>query len=128
MMAQAPAVCAQNRKDDRKQQEQKQRVGEWLKQHAQMPLDQQKQALQQDPDFKRLNPNQQQDLINRLQQWGQHPPEERERMAQRFEALEKLSPQDRQQLRDANQQRQQLPNDTSFSLPAYLRTFGSQRI
>src|SRR5712692_746440 len=52
--------------------------GQWLNQHRNQPLEQQRQALQNDRDFRRLPPERQQKFEQRLQRFNSLPPERQE--------------------------------------------------
>jgi len=91
------------------QQKPQPHLGQWLRLHKNMTLEQQEKALRDEPGFSRLPVPQQQRLMNRLQQLDAMPPQQRERTLQRMEALEKLSPEQRQQLHSAMQDVARLP-------------------
>jgi hypothetical protein len=85
--------------------------GKWLQQHLNdNPQDQQRQ-LRNDPDFKRLAPDQQEHLQQRLKQFNSLPPQQRERIINRMLKMESLPPDRQQTLRNSLQQFRQLPDD-----------------
>lgn len=93
----------------RPQQGSQQHLGQWFRQHQNMPLDAQERALRSEPGFNRLPAARQQRLFNRLQQLDAMPPEQRARTLERLEALERLSPEQREQVRSVMQQVGQMP-------------------
>ena len=87
----------------------RQHLGSWLRQHQNMPLAAQEQALRNEPGFNRLPPATQQRLFSRLQQLNAMPPAQRELTLERLETWERLSPAQRQQVRNGIQQVHQMP-------------------
>lgn len=85
------------------------RAGQWLQQHRQLPLDQQRRALQNDPNFRRLPPQRQQQLEQRLQHFDSLPPERQQRVLQHMQTWEHLTSSQRQQFRSADSQFHSLP-------------------
>lgn len=73
----------------------------WLSRHSNLNLQQQEQALGQEPGFANLPPETQQRYRNRLAQLDAMNPQRRQSMLARNEALEKLSPGQRAQVRAA---------------------------
>ncbi|WP_373694103.1 DUF3106 domain-containing protein [Edaphobacter paludis] len=82
-----------------------------MNRHGNMPLAQQQRALENEPGFRQLPPQTQQQLRNRLTQLNDMPPAQRQRLIERNEAIERLTPQQRQQVRGAMQQLGTLPAD-----------------
>ena len=87
----------------------RQHLGSWLRQHQNMPLAAQERALRNEPGFNRLPPATQQRLFSRLQQLNAMPPAQRELTLERLETWERLSPAQRQQVRNGIQQVHQMP-------------------
>jgi hypothetical protein len=85
--------------------------GDWLRQHQGMPLEQQQQALRNDPGFQKLPPQRQQQLMNQLQRFSQFTPEQRQTMLQRMETWEHLTPDQRQQALVVWNRFRELPDD-----------------
>jgi phage-related protein len=85
--------------------------GQWLNQHRNQPLEQQRQALQNDRDFRRLPPDRQQKFEQRLQRFDNMPPEHQERVLRRMETWEHLTPQQKQTFRATDSQFRSLPPD-----------------
>jgi Protein of unknown function (DUF3106) len=83
--------------------------GDWLRTHRDQPLADQQKALQSDPQFRRLPPQQQQRLEQRLQHFNSLPPQEQQRRLNRIETWEHLTPQQKTQARQLASQWQQLP-------------------
>jgi len=84
-------------------------VGEWLRQHRNLPPEQQKKALENDSRFRGLPPQKQEALRNQLQRFNSMPPQQQERMLNRMETWEHLTPDQKQQARQLHDQMQQLP-------------------
>jgi|ERR1051326_3571820 hypothetical protein len=97
------------------------KMGDWLQEHKDLPLDQQLKLLENDPKFKKLPPDRQNALRDRLKKFNSLTPQQRDQALQRMEFLGKLSPQQRQQLRDANQQLQGLPADRRVAVHKAVR-------
>lgn len=85
--------------------------GQWLNQHRNQPLDQQRRALENDPQFRRLPQDRQQRFEQRLQRFNSLPPERQQRVLQRMETWEHLTPQQKEQYRSADSQFKSLPPD-----------------
>src|SRR6476646_7470938 len=79
------------------------KMGDWLQEHKDLPLDQQLKLLENDPKFKKLPPDRQNALRERLKKFNS------------------LTPQQRQQLRDANQQLKVLPPERQVAVHTALR-------
>jgi len=86
-------------------------AGQWLNQHRNLPLDQQKRALQSDPNFRRLTPERQQKFEQRLQRFDSLPPDRQQQVLRRMETWEHLTPQQKQQFRSFDSQYKALPPD-----------------
>jgi len=84
-------------------------AGHWLRRYKDLPPQQQRRALESDPDFRRLPPQQQIRLRQRLQRFSSLPPEQQERVLRRMETWEHMSPYQKQQARQLFQQLNQLP-------------------
>lgn len=85
--------------------------GQWLNQHRDLPLDQQRRALENDPQFRRLPPERQQRLEQRLQRFDSMPPERQQQVLRRMETWEHLTPQQKQEFRGIGAQFNGLPPD-----------------
>jgi len=96
-------------------------IGDWLRAHKDMPLDQQEKLLESDPMYKKLSPERQTELKERLRKFNGLPPEQRERALKRMEFMQSLSPEQRKQLREANQQLQNLPQERRVAVHKALR-------
>ena len=97
------------------------RLGDWLREHKNLPPDQQEKALENDPYFKRLPAQRQAELKERLRKFNGLPPEKRERALQRMEYWDKLTQDQRNQVRAANQQLQTLSPDRRVMVHKALR-------
>jgi len=67
-------------------------AGQWLRQYQGVPFDQQKKALENDPNFRKLPAERQQKLQDRLQRFNNLPPERQQRVLNRMEVWEHLTP------------------------------------
>ncbi|HZU23721.1 MAG TPA: DUF3106 domain-containing protein [Terriglobales bacterium] len=72
-------------------------AGDWLRRNRNLPLNQQLQQLQSDPAFRRLAPQQQDQMRERLQHFNSLTPEQQDRMLDRMEMREHLPPEQRQE-------------------------------
>lgn len=85
--------------------------GQWLNQHRGQSLEQQRQALQSDRDFRRLSPDRQQKFEQRLQRFDNMPPERQQQVLRRMETWEHLTRQQKEQFRATDSQFRNLPPD-----------------
>jgi hypothetical protein len=85
--------------------------GQWLDQHRNQSLEQQRQALRNDRDFRQLSPERQQKFEQRLQHFDSMPPERQQQVLRRMETWEHLTPQQKDQFRAADSQFKSLPPD-----------------
>jgi hypothetical protein len=97
------------------------KMGDWLQEHKDLPLDQQIKILESQPSFKKLPPDRQAALRERLKKFNSLPPDKREQALQRMEFLSKLTSQQRQELRSANEQLKGLPPDRQVAVHTALR-------
>jgi hypothetical protein len=86
-------------------------IGDWVRAHRDMPVAEQQKALQSDPTFQKLAPQQQQRLENRLTHLNSMPPQQQQRLLNRAEVWEHLSTGQRAQVRQLHTQMQALPPD-----------------
>ena len=107
--SQAPARPPQGRAESRQPPMQGHHSGQWLRQYGGVPSDQQRRALQSDPQFRGLPPQRQQQLQRRLQDFSRRPPEQQQRILNRMETWEHLTRQQQQTARQMHSQFQQLP-------------------
>jgi len=99
--------------------------GDWLRKHMTAPPNQQEQQLQRDPNFKRLSPQQQNELLDRLRKFNSQPPEKKAQILNRMETFEHMSPQQQQQARSLFQRYHALPEDQRTKVSqAYRRLRG----
>ena len=97
------------------------KMGDWLQEHKDLPLDQQLKLLENDPKFKKLAPDRQNALRERLKKFNSLTPDKRDQALQRMEFLSKLTSQQRQELRSANEQLKGLPPDRQVAVHTALR-------
>ena len=119
----APRPQAQQRNNQKgqKQGQKPHRMGDWLREHKDMPLDQQEKLLENDPNFKNLSPQHQAELRDRLRKFNSLPPQQRERALNRMEFMASLTHEQREEIRNANQQLQSLPQDRRVMVHKALR-------
>src|SRR5712691_3740681 len=96
--------------------------GQWLNQHREQPLDQQRRALQSDPQFRRLPADRQQRLEQPLQRFNNLPPERQQQVLRRMETWEHLTPQQKQQFRSYDSQFKNLPPDRQQAVRNAIQT------
>ena len=84
---------------------------DWMTQHSNLSLQQQQQALEQEPGFRDLPVETQQRYLNRLAQLGAMNPQRREQLLARNEVMGQLTPEQRAQVRGALGQLGALPQD-----------------
>jgi len=96
--------------------------GQWLNQHLKQPLDQQKRALENDPTFRRLPPQRQQQLEDRLQRFDSLPKERQQQVLRRMETWEHLTGQQKQQFRSVDSQFRSLPPERQNAVRNAIQT------
>jgi Protein of unknown function (DUF3106) len=106
-----PSMAQKNLHPSKKQAQQVHHAGEWLRQHKDLPPEQQRKALENDPQFRNLPPPRQQQLRNQLQRFNSATPQKQQQMLNRMETWEHLTPEQKQQARQLHEQMQQLPPD-----------------
>ena len=82
---------------------------QWLDNHRGMSLAEQQAALDREPGFHNLPPEQQQRIHNQLSTLSQMDPQQQRRTLNRTETMERLLPEQRQQIRSALGQVAALP-------------------
>jgi len=102
--------------------EQGHHFGQWLNQHRDQPLDQQRRALQNDPQFRHLPPQRQEDYEQRLQHFNSLPPERQQQVLRRGEVWEHLKPEQRQQFRSFAAQYNGLPPERRQAVRNAIQT------
>jgi len=96
-------------------------AGNWLRHYKDLPPTQQRRALENDPQFRRLTPQQQTRLRNRLQHFSSLPPQQQERVLNRMETWEHLTTDQKQRARLLFQQFKQLPPDRRQAVNRAIR-------
>lgn len=86
-------------------------VGDWLRRHKDMPPAEQERALQNDPGFRRLSPERQQQLRERLHHFSGLPPQQQQRILNNMDRWAHLTPEQKQGARQVYGQMQQLSPD-----------------
>ena len=96
-------------------------LGAWLNEHRDLPVQEQERILRGDPSFHRLNPADQQRLVNQLHRVYELTPEERQRRLARTENLEHLPVQERMQVERSFRLWPTLPADRQVLLKNAFR-------
>jgi len=91
------------------QAEREDHLERWMQNHSHMSLAEQQRALQNEPGFRALPPQVQQNRLNTLARLYYMNPQQRNRILNRTEALERLAPAQREQWRQAVQRLNMLP-------------------
>jgi|HubBroStandDraft_5_1064220.scaffolds.fasta_scaffold47312_3 hypothetical protein len=86
-------------------------AGNWLRHYKDMSPAQQRRALENDPQFRKLPPQRQAQLQKRLQHFSSLPPQQQERVLNRMETWEHLTSDQKERARQLFQQFKQLPPD-----------------
>src|ERR1700739_461515 len=84
-------------------------AGNWLRRYKELPPDQQRRALENDPGFRKLPPWRQAQLQRRLQRFSSLPPHRQEQILNRMETWEHLTPVQKMEARTLFHQFQALP-------------------
>jgi hypothetical protein len=106
---------------NRRNQRPRARMGDWLRNHQNLPPEQQEKLLENDPNFKKLPPDRQAALKERLRKFNSLPPEQRERALARMQFMASLTPEQRKEIREANQKLEALPPERRVKVHAFLR-------
>ena len=85
--------------------------GQWLNRQREMPPEQRRKVLEDDPNFRRLPRETQRQYEQRLQRFNSMPPERQQQVLRRMETWEHLTPAQKQDLRGIGQQFNSLPAD-----------------
>jgi len=86
-------------------------LGAWMEAHRNLPLEQQHAALDAEPGFRNLRPEEQAQLHQRLNQLNRMPPEKLNQTLRYTEIMEHFSPPQRQQVKNVLGQLGSLPED-----------------
>jgi hypothetical protein len=96
-------------------------AGNWLRRYKDMTPAEQRRALENDAQFRKLPPPQQARLRNRLQHFSSLPPEQQERVLNRMETWEHLTPDQKREARLLFQQFKQLPPERRQAVNRAIR-------
>ena len=96
-------------------------AGNWLRRYKDMTPAEQRRALENDAQFRKLPPQQQARLRNRLQHFSSLPPEQQERVLNRMETWEHLTPDQKREARLLFQQFKQLPQERRKAVNQAIR-------
>ena len=97
-------------------------AGNWLRRYKDVPPEQQRRALENDPQFKKLPPPRQEQLLRRLQHFSSLPPGRQEQILNRMETWEHLTADQKKQARQLFQQLTQLPLDRRQAVNRAIRS------
>jgi Protein of unknown function (DUF3106) len=100
-------------------------AGEWLRQHRNLSPEQQRRALENDPQFRNLPPMRQQQLRNQLQRFNNMPAQQQDRMLNRMETWEHLTPEQKNQARQLHSEMQSLPPDRRQAVRNAVQSLGA---
>jgi hypothetical protein len=96
-------------------------AGDWLRHYQNLAPAERERALQNDPGFRRLPPQQQQLLRERLERFSSLPPDQQQRVINRMEIWEHLTPSQKAEARDLFGRLQQLTPERRRMLRAAVR-------
>ena len=96
--------------------------GQWLNQHRDQPLDQQRRALERDPQFRRLPTQRQQQLEQGLQRFNNMPADRQQQVLRRMETWEHLTAQQKQDFRGMGQRFNSLPMDRKHAVRSAIES------
>jgi len=97
------------------------KMGDWLREHRDLPLDQQEKLLQDDPAFKRLPPERQAKMLENLRRFNSLPPQQQQRVLDRMDFMANLTSEQREQIRQSQQALESLPPDRRVMIHKALR-------
>lgn len=99
-----------------------QHLSQWMEAHRNLPVPQQQSALEGEPGFRELKPQEQQRIRNQLARLNSLPPEQRQLAIARTEWMERLAPGQRQQVREAMAQVGGLPPERARAVGRAFRS------
>jgi hypothetical protein len=91
-------------------------LGTWMEAHRNLTLEQQHRALDADPDFRKLAPQEQAALHQQLTRLNRLPIEKQQQRMRYTEEMETLAPPQRQQVRNVLGQLGSLPEDRQIAV------------
>jgi hypothetical protein len=105
-------------RDNKKSAQQQQRPvsGEWLKEHRNQPVQEQKNELQKDPRFQKLSPDQQQRMMQRLDHFNSLPPARKDHVISTMERFDQMPPEQQSRVKALFSQFRMLPVDRKLAL------------
>jgi hypothetical protein len=96
-------------------------AGDWLRRYKGLPPGEQDRALQNDPGFRRMSPEQQRRLRQQLHYFASLPPGEQQRIVNNMDRWAHLTPEQKQRARGVFGQMQQLPPERRIMVRAAIR-------
>ncbi len=95
--------------------------GDWLRRFGNMPEQDQRRELQNDPNFQKLPKERQQRLMQRLDNYNRMTPEQKQHVLDRMETLEHMTPEQRTRTRELFQQFRGFDPDSRQRVTGALR-------
>lgn len=95
--------------------------GDWLRKMSDLPPEEQERALQSDPEFQRLAPEDQTRLRQRLRKFNSLPSEQKQRIFNRWERFEHLTPEQQARLRGYHDRLREMPDERRRMMYRALR-------
>ena len=96
-------------------------AGDWLRKHKDMTPAERERALENDPGFRRLPPERQQQLRQRLEHFSNLPPQQQQRMLDNMDRWAHLTPEQKQQAREVHSRLQALPPERQNMVKTAVR-------
>jgi len=106
-------------------QEDRQHYGDWLRENRSLSPAEQEKRLEQDPYFKRLPPDRQDQLRYRLKRFNSFSPEKQKRILHRMDMIRSLPPEKQKEIHEIFRQFRELPSDRKLQLRRTLRQMRS---
>jgi hypothetical protein len=93
-----------------------QHLGQWMQSRSNMSLADQHRALENEPGFRNLPPQEQQQLHNQLTRLNNMQPQQRQRLIDHQDEMERMTPPQRQQLKNTMAELGSLPEDRQHAV------------
>lgn len=98
------------------------RMGDWLRLNRGKSFDQQRKSLENDPDFQKLPPQRQEQLMQRLQNFNNLPPDQQQRVLKRMDKFNAMTPQQRAQTRALWDRMRLLPEERRAAVRQFFHS------
>jgi Protein of unknown function (DUF3106) len=109
---------------DRVAQNEPGHAGNWLRRYKDLSPDQQRRALENDPQFRRLPPPRQARMLRQLRIFSSLPRQQQELILRRMEIWEHLTADQKREAREVGRQLHQLPPDRRQAVKEAIRRMG----